>query len=364
MRRPLIVQFSALILSLLLFQSATFAQSTCSDLFVFDSLLGEVTLSQHRYGQVMNYKADSRLTMAMPTSIRIGTYNILNLYEHAAPHAETTSFPAVKDIQRRQGNARSIHDIDPDFQVIVEVENLAALKKFNETYLDHEYEPLLIEGNDSRIDVAILIKRDLPVNFEWRSYKNYKATDGHNVFSRDLPVGLVFERDSKGNSLATPKFAILATHYKSQRTKPGEPDTALKRQEQVVATLDIINKLQLQYGRDLPIFLAGDFNNNVHTAPEFSALFRRGFQDTLDLAPEPPKDRATHYFFPKSGRPPEANQIDAILALAPGLRVLEGRIISDTNDQGQLLAAPKSFNERESRPSDHRPIGIVVELPK
>lgn len=363
MRRLLIAQIPALVLSLLLFQSAAFAQVTCAENFSFQTLFGEVTLSQHSFGPIMSYKADLSLTNAFPSSIRIGTYNILNLYDHASPHTESVSyFPTEKDTQRRLGNARAIHEINPDFQIVVEVENMAALKKFNETYLDHQYEPLLIEGNDVRIDVAILIRRDLPVNFEWRSFKNYKGADGKNIFSRDLPVGLVFERDAQGNSTATPKFAILATHYKSQRTKPGQPDTAAKRLEQVVATLDIVNKLQLQYGKDFPIFLAGDFNNNVHSAPEFSALFKRGFKDTLDMTPEPPKDRATHYYFPKNGAVPEANQIDAILALAPGLRVLEGRVISDTNDQGETLSAPKTFDEREQRPSDHRPIGVVLEL--
>jgi hypothetical protein len=363
MRRLLIAQIPALVLSLLLFQSAALAQETCAENFSFQTFFGEVTLGQHSYGPIMNYKADLRLTNAFPSSIRIGTYNILNLYDHSSAHEESSYFPVEKDTERRLGNARAIHEINPDFQVVVEVENMAALQKFNDTYLDHEYEPLLIEGNDVRIDVAILVKRDLPVNFEWRSFKDYKATDGHKVFSRDLPVGLAFARDSAGNSIAAPKFAILATHYKSQRTKPGEPDTAIKRQEQVVATLDIVNKLQLQYGKDFPIFLAGDFNNKVHLAPEFSALFKRGFQDTLDLLPTPPKDRATHYFFPKKGGAPEANQIDAILALAPGVRVLQGSVIADTNNLGQALAAPRTFDERESRPSDHRPIGVVLELP-
>jgi hypothetical protein len=364
MRRLLIAQIPALVLGLLLFQSAAFAQETCNEIFSFQTHFGAVTLSQHQYGPIMTYKADLSLTNAFPSTIRIGTYNILNLYDHASPHEETSFFPSEKDTERRLGNARAIHEINPDFQVVVEVENMAALQKFNDTYLDHEYEPLLIEGNDVRIDVAILVKRNLPVNFEWRSFKNYRATDGHTVFSRDLPVGLVFARDPQGNSAPTPKFAILATHYKSQRTKPGEPDTAIKRQQQVVATLDIVNKLQLQYGKDFPIFLAGDFNNKVHIAPEFSPLFKRGFQDTLDLAPLPPKDRATHYFFPKKGGAPQANQIDAILALAPGVRVLEGRVISDTNDQGQVLSAPRTFDERESRASDHRPIGVVLELPR
>lgn len=362
MRRLLIAQIPALVLSLFLFQAAAFAQETCAENFSFQTHFGQIFIGQHSFGPTMTYKADLSLKGVLPSSIRIGTYNILNLYDHASAHAETAFFPMEKDIERRLGNARAIHEINPDFQVIVEVENIAALKKFNETYLDHEYEPLLIEGNDSRMDVAILVKRNLPVNFEWRSFKEYKSPEGSPVFSRDLPVGLVFERDSQGNSNSQPKLAILATHYKSQRTKPGAEDTAIKRQQQVVATLDIVNKLQLQYGKDFPIFLAGDFNNKIHLAPEFSSLFKRGFKDTLDLSPEPPKDRATHYFFPKKGGAPEGNQIDAILALAPGLRVLEGRVISDTDKDGHTLSAPRTFDERESRPSDHRPIGVTLEL--
>lgn len=314
-------------------------------------------------GPVMTYQADASLKGTLPKSIRLGTYNILNLYDHAQPHAETPHFPAEKGADRIFGNARAIRDIDPDFQVVVEVENMAALKRFNEEHLDHQYEPILVSGNDARVEIAMLVKRDLAINFEWRSFKKLKNGEGQNVFTRDLPVGLVFERDANGKSLHHPKLAILATHYKSQRTKRDQPDTAIKRQEQVIATIKIVTFLQQKYGKNFPIFLAGDFNNNIHVAPEFKSLFKFGFKDTLDMLAQPPKDRTTHYFFRKDGVPPEETQLDGILSFGSGVRVLEGRIIPDRDANDNPLPAPKTFEERESRPSDHRPIGVTLEVP-
>ncbi|MFS4460394.1 endonuclease/exonuclease/phosphatase family protein [Bdellovibrio sp. HCB2-146] len=364
MLRPFIAKTRMLLVVLGIIVSISItvqAQETCAQNFSFQTHFGTVTEGQHAQGPILYYQADPRLQTPLPKTFRVGTYNILNLYDHAPARVEG-AFPAVKERARRQGNARAIEEINPDFQIVVEVENIAALRRFNENYLEHQYEPLLIEGNDSRIDVAILVKRDLPVNFEWRSYKNFKGPNGRPVFSRDLPVGLVYERDSRGQSLEKPKMAILATHYKSQRTDPGDKPTDLVRREQVIATLNIVNELQLRYGNDFPILIAGDFNNSVHNASEFSALFKFGFKDTLDMTEQPIQDRATHYYFPPKGKPPEANQIDAILALAPGLKVLSGKVIADTDANGQKLPPPKTFEERENRPSDHRPIGIEIEL--
>ena len=364
MLRPLIakIRLMLIVLGIIVSISLTVqAQETCAQSFSFQTYFGTVTEGTHKQGPILFYQADPRLTTPIPKTLRVGTYNILNLYDHAPAHAEGT-FPATKERARRQGNARAIEEINPDFQVVIEVENIAALRRFNENYLESQYEPLLIEGNDSRIDVAILIKRNLPINFEWRSYKKLHGPNGRPVFSRDLPVCLVYERDSAGRSLPKPKMAILATHYKSQRTGRGGKPTDLVRREQVIATLHIVNELQMRYGEEFPILIAGDFNNAVHKASEFSALFKFGFKDTLDMTAEPPRDRATHYYFPPKNQPPEANQIDAILAFAPGLKVLSGKIIADTDADGNLLPAPKTFEERESRPSDHRPIGIEIEL--
>jgi hypothetical protein len=331
----------------------------CSHVFLKDAPLEvDFVLYQHEFGEIVKYSANKSLVGPLKETLRIGTYNVLNLYEHT-PRKDKV-YPLEKDHSRRLGNAKSIHDIDPDFQVLVEVENYQAAESFNRDYLGNRYKILLLQGNDrGNINIALLVKQDLPIDVEYRSYRGFKQ----HIFSRDLPVGLVYERDAQGVASTKPKFALLGTHYKSKRTHEGQADTSSdKRRQQVVATIEIVELLQKEFGADLPIVLAGDFNSGLHNSPEFQGLFKQGFKDTLDALPLSPEDRATHYYFARDNAPVDANQIDGILTLSPNVEVLAGRVIPDRNAEGQTLEAPKDFNEREDRPSDHRPIGVEIKV--
>ena len=343
--------------------SAAQAQLVCSDIFSSNQFKGEVTFGQSQYGQSLFYKADPGLRGPLQKHLRFGTYNLLNLFDHVMIQESTGT--TKKPSEKRMGNARAIETMDPDFMIGVEIENIHAFKLFNETYLKNQYEPLLIEGNDSRgIDVGILIKKDLPIEMEWRSFKNFSPYTEQAIFSRDLPVGLVYERDANGLKQNHPKFAIIATHYKSKRTNPGQPDTSTIRARQVQATLEVIKIIQKEFGDNLPILLSGDFNNSLHTSYEFKSLFAEGFQDTLDLAPQKAslEERATHYYFDRKGNR-EANQMDGILILANHqMNVVQSKVIPDTDSLGRVLPAPKTFFEREQRPSDHRPISAEIEF--
>ncbi len=330
------------------------AQNKCVDIFLANQFQGQVTLGNSTFGPSLFYKADPSLKGKLPQTLRFGTYNLLNLFENV-----------INQQAQRWGNARAIEKIDPDFMVGVEIENIHAFQIFSKHYLKGLYEPLLIDGNDSRgIDVGILVKKDLPIEMEWRSFKTFSMNSEQPIFSRDLPVGLVYERDANGIRNKYPKFAIIATHYKSKKSKPGQPDTGILRGKQVDATLQVIKKIQQEFSQDLPIILSGDFNNSVHRGPEFQALFNKGFKDTLDLTPKPGthEERATHYYFSHLGDR-EANQIDAILILGnQKMKVHESKVIPDTDINGRTLSAPQSFSERQLRPSDHRPIFAEIQL--
>lgn len=315
---------------------------------------GTVSEGTGQYGPKLIYKS-SRMGET-PRKFRIGSYNILNLFTQT-PHQRQQDYNPAKERERRRGNANAIMENPPDFQILVEVENKRAAEDFAEKYLGGKYEALVIEGNDSRgIDLALLISRELPVEVEWISNKNFPGSrPNEKVFSRDLPVALVYPRGNRSK----PIMAVLATHYKSKRTEPGsnDPEGNLRRASQVKATTTIVQKLLNHYGLDFPILLAGDFNSVVHQAREFRPLFNQGFKDPFDGMPA--EQRATHIYFPPNG-PMEKNQLDAILYKSNRVQILDAQIIQDRDLNGRPLPAPRSLQERDARPSDHRAISVEV----
>jgi hypothetical protein len=309
-----------------------------------------------QYGPKLIYR--SSRTGELPKKFRIGSYNILNLFEHV-PNQNQRDYNPIKERVRRLGNAKAIMENPPDIQILVEVENKRAAENFAERYLGGKYEALVIEGNDTRgIDLALLVNRELPVEIEWVSNKEFPGQrPNEKVFSPDLPMALVYPRGNRSR----PIMAVLATHYKSKRTEPGSNDLEgqQKRALQVRATRTIVQKLANQYGPDFPVMLAGDFNNVVYQAREFRPLFGMGFRDPFDgLSPE---QRGTHFYFHPNG-PMEMNQLDAILVKSPRVRILDAQVIHDKDPQGNPYPPPRSYQERETRPSDHRAISIEVQI--
>jgi hypothetical protein len=341
----------------------TKAQGVCSELFGTRLTVGQITKGQTAYGENLYYVAGPESKEPLPSTVTFGSYNIQNLFLRVV--GKSPSDPGYKEKQQRIGNANVISELNPDFQILAEVENLQALREFNQTFLEGRYEPLLIDGNDVRgIDVAILVKRSLNVEVEWRSFKSYPSAAGIPIFSRDLPTAFVYSKDASGKRSAKPQFALMATHFKSKRVDPEHPvDTAQVRASQTRATLEIVDKIRTEFGSDLPVLLAGDFNNTIHDSSEFTALFSYGFKDTLDLTPNgtSAQDRATHYYFPGKG-PPEAHQLDAILLLSDHSVVEEAKVIPNRDNQGNTLGAPKTYKERERLPSDHRAVSAKVHL--
>ena len=136
------------------------------------------------------------------TDLVVAEYNVLNLVEHVGKF-ERTSENAMKQATSRigkpewqtKGIAEMIKKNNPDIMVLAEVEDATVLSEFNERFLNSEYHPILIEGNDERgIDVAMLIKKDLPFDIEIRSNKNIaKSAQDQTLFSRDLPIA-IFKR--------------------------------------------------------------------------------------------------------------------------------------------------------------------------
>ncbi len=314
-----------------------------------------------QYGpyQIYNATAASPASSLRPLSqdVRIGTYNILNLFEHL----QNDQNNPTKNHERRLGNTAAIREMNADFQLLVEVENLAALQTFNKDYLNNDYVPFVIDGNDTRgIDVALLVKKNLRIEIEYRSHKNYAG----KVFSRDSPVALIFDLDSNGKRAASPQLAIMLVHQKSKRTDPDKEDqTAQVRKAQAMASIAIIDLIKAEFQNEFPVMIGGDFNTAVHTSAETRPYFDYGFKDSLDMIanPLPQNQRDTHYYFSPTGEM-HAEQIDALLVFSENDIVTEAAIYQTRDKNGNAMPAPKSFEEREQRPSDHLPIGIEIQI--
>ena len=119
------------------------------------------------------------------------------------------------------------------------------------------YKPLLIEGNDGRIDIGFMIDSRLPFDIEYRSHKNMIWQDPYSIepksrkiFSRDLPV--VFVRDKKGRLI----FMFFLTHFKSQRPKPNDPRSEKLRTAQVEAAVALMSAYKARYP-GVPMLITG-----------------------------------------------------------------------------------------------------------
>ena len=96
-----------------------------------------------------------------PKTIRIGTYNVQDLFDEFDDPALFDGPPAKPE--KLEALAEIILKFDCDILALQEVENIEFLERFNSEYLNGKYsEVILEEGSDPRgIDVAIL--SDLPI---------------------------------------------------------------------------------------------------------------------------------------------------------------------------------------------------------
>ncbi|MBI3297277.1 MAG: hypothetical protein HYZ75_03870 [Elusimicrobia bacterium] len=306
--------------------------------------------------------------------LKLGTYNVLNLFQNVGKHVPDPDRPGelkkVSDSRPKEDwqlrdQAKAILESELDVVVLQEVENIAALDDFNERYLGGAYKTLLIEGNDARgIDVAFLVKKDLPLIVEQRTHKEELWTDPltgntEKLFSRDLP-SLIF----RAEGIAEPLFILLGTHFKSKRDRPGDHQSEIVRRAQVQRTAEIVGRYQEEFGPDARIMLAGDFNGDLNTEEIFAPFWEAGMVNSLDLGerPVPVEDRVTHTYHPMNG-PRHAAQMDGVL-VSKSLRALvqSAAIYRYLDADGRPKPIPATYQDRSRNPSDHFPLIMTLDF--
>lgn len=316
-------------------------------------------------------------------SLKVGSYNLLNLFEEGGKIFERDEsqlfaiFPErarpmeepLKSLRALRAEAKIILENDYDVMAVEEVENLKALNAFSDQFLDGKYDAYLIDGNDPRgIDVGFLVKSSLPLEVEQRTHKdetwNDPTQDGKQskLFSRDLP-SLIFRLNKKEE----PAFVFFGTHFKSKRDRPHDPESRILRKAQVDRAAEILKNYEKEFGKETPIFLAGDFNGEIAHEKEFEALKGvASLSDAFDVV-EPPlekHERVTHTYFPKDGQP-KFSQLDAVMVNSSGGRFIHAAKVARYQDSnGKDLPIPKSFKDVKKNPSDHFPVQAEIDFQK
>lgn len=315
-------------------------------------------------------------SLASLKELRVGTYNVLNLMEKVGKHVPDPANPGrmlkvsdrtPKEEWQLREQAKAILESDLDVVALQEVENIAALEEFNRRYLGGAYKTTLIEGNDPRgIDIAFLVKKDIPFQAEQRSHKGETWNDPTQggaqaaVFSRDLTSLVV-----RAPGISKPLFVLLGTHFKSKRDRPGDPESAILRVAQMERATEVAARYRAEFGDDVPLMLAGDFNGDLNEGPEFAPLWvQAGLVNSLDLGEKPlrAEERVTHTYHPKDG-PSHAAQMDGVLvskSLAALVRRAE--VYRYKNADGSAKAIPRTYQERAQNPSDHFPLFLTLDF--
>lgn len=252
----------------------------------------------------------------------------------------------VWDKERRLLAARALKEPDgqlPDIICFQEVENIHAIRIFNQRYLDNYYPySVLIDSYDPRnIDVGLLSR--YPVR-EIRSHIDVLDDSGDRIFSRDcleteieLPDGLI--------------LTLFLNHMKSKLVlkKRGESDidyhsrilqSHQRRLKQAEKVSEYINERFRGFHDQALYAVIGDFNDTAFS-PWLAPLMNSPYLTDLIAAHRHIDDRWT-YYWRSSGR---VSQIDFILASQALARRVDSVVASDTQRKPHIERQGLAYRE-------------------
>ncbi|MDJ0899058.1 MAG: lamin tail domain-containing protein [Xenococcus sp. MO_188.B8] len=294
------------------------------------------------------------------TQLTIMTYNAEFLWDGIDPEeGSRVDFPWKSDETAADAHMKEIADViknnNPDIINLVEVENIAALTKFNDNFLSGEgYKPYLVKGRDNATgqDVALLTRIDPETETIQRDDRKGQS----NGVIKSVSKNYFAKFDINGN-----KLALVGLHFLAI-----PPSNSRKDQRQAQA--DAIRQVALDLRSDnyLPIVL-GDFNdydgdildkNNDRPITNVLAQLKNlGTNDPDDDLINTIKfirkrDRYTSYFDPnRDGEIQPDRELTAIdFILLP----------NELEDLVQAVTIDQSYDPREV--SDHFPVMISLNL--
>ncbi|UCC48830.1 MAG: endonuclease/exonuclease/phosphatase family protein [Gemmatimonadota bacterium] len=273
----------------------------------------------------------------------------------------------VLNNENRVLTALTMREGDPDVMCMQEVENMRALRAFDERYLrrisrrDYRHK-ILMEGNDPRgIDVAVMSRFRI-VNAVTHQYREGQIDylDGprtERIFRRDcLEVAV-----KKENKI----LPIFVCHFKSM--SGGRRETAPIRRAEALEVRNIIME-RFDDPATSDWVIVGDLNDYTETdgqpdtAHALGPLFEDGFSVDLVRRIDDPLDRWTHYY-PADDT---YHQLDYVL-VSPALAERNQGAVPTIIRKGQPYRAERYQGDRlqrlgydQPKASDHCPVLVHI----
>lgn len=295
-----------------------------------------------------------------------------NLFLHHAQDicADEKKYRPLKNQEKCRSLAQAIIEIDADVMALSEVGGEESLATFCERYLENRYHHSLIPGNSDRdIELAFLIKKNLPYTFEHLTHRNsevplnYKSSDpmlqGPWFMSRDIAELRILNKGEE-------KLIVLNVHLKSRLDVEGlDNESTMRRKAEVELLIDSFHAIHRKFDKKVPILITGDFNGYAYPGghPEFKRIHEdTDLVDILELLNLPKEERASHVYFDRLKNPIQA-QLD-YLFVPPVFQKLIKKETSGLyfykDQDGIPYKRPQFPHEGYALPSDHLP--IVLDL--
>ena len=322
--------------------------------------------------------------------IRVGTFNLNNLFSRYNFQAETDAIPGgdpggitltfessavkVRTFMGRLVKAKNRDDtiaiarriaevMHADVLAVQEVEHIEILKQFNREYLGNLYPYIvLVEGNDQRlIDVGIMSKLPIGTIISHQTATHPEKPD-ERVFSRDLLQVEILDHSREK------LFTLYNTHLKShyvpywENQGQGALEANNRRRRQAETISAIISRMERPGSR---FVLTGDMNDGPDSqylrpmltadsqqlinALQHPAETRPPKAESTGQGPGPQTTAWTHRFNPAGPPLPEYQLFDQIW-LSPALA---GRFANPTIDRR---------TKHGGDGSDHDPAWIDLDL--
>lgn len=261
--------------------------------------------------------------------------------------------------------SKIILDQRPDVIVLQEVSGKDSISEFNMMLLQDRYRIEYIEGHrDTAHHITFLVKKSLSIRYQVRSHINEKWVDPVSnkegyLFARDYPALIIWPAER----FDRPALIVFGNHGKSMIDRPGDPDSVLMRTAQIFRMQKIADDMRKEFGRHVPMVIAGDFNADLTNSTVIHPL-RKVFEDAFNLSPIPKEfdDRVTHTYHAYRGNPAAlAAPLDAFF-VNKSLRdyIRSVRVYRYRDKEGNTLPLPRSAEERLQQPSDHFPVILDI----